>query len=67
MPEFRDRFVKWAGEIEQGRKPDFGDRALLEQNLKVREWKRPGRDLVEGHGEVARSAARGGSGEVTST
>ncbi len=43
VPGFRDRFVKWAGEIEQGRKPDFQDRALLEQNLKAAEWKRPDR------------------------
>ena len=43
VPGFHDRFVKWAGEIEQGRKPDFRDFALLEQNLKAREWKRPDR------------------------
>jgi hypothetical protein len=44
VPEFRDRFVKWAGEIEQGRKPDLHDRALLEQNVKARgDWRRPGR------------------------
>ncbi len=47
VPVFRDRFVKWAGEIEQGRKPDFQDRALLEQNLKAKEWKGPDRAISE--------------------
>ncbi len=35
VPEFRDRLAKWTSEIEQGLTPDFQDRALLSENLKV--------------------------------
>jgi tetratricopeptide (TPR) repeat protein len=37
VPEFRDRLVGWAREIEQGVTPDFQDRGLLGENLKATE------------------------------
>ncbi len=35
VPEFRERLAKWASEIERGLTPDFQDKALLPENLKV--------------------------------
>ena len=35
VPEFRERLAKWSSEIEQGRAPDFQDRALLAANVEV--------------------------------